>query len=226
MGTVRFVDPATGNEAIGDTSFPPSCTVPTWQDESITVKVPRATTPTGVPVVLAGHNVRVVRADGRESEAVGFTVISGEPGPGVCAITPISAPTATAFSIYGEYFGSTPSSVAFYNSVVATTRYVAAHPYQGNVPSGGATGPVIVTVGATPSNEVNFEVAACDPSATNACFTGYRCCANTLACTPTTMDCAAAVPATNTLFEWVTDPSRWCRALFANATTRACPTAL
>ena len=137
---------------------------------------------------------------------MGFTVISGEPGPGVCAITPISAPTATAFSIYGEYFGSTPSSVAFYNSVVATTSTWQPTLIQGNVPSGAATGPVTVTVGGNPSNEVNFEVAACDPSATNACFTGYRCCANTLACTPTTMDCAAAVPATNTLFEWVTGP--------------------
>ncbi len=121
QGTVRFVDPVSGNEAVGDVSFPPSCTVSPWHNESITVKVPQTyTTPTGVPVVLGAHNVRIVRADLQESGAVGFSVVSGTPGPGICGTTPVSGPTGVVVNIYGEYFGSVTDSVTFYSGATAT----------------------------------------------------------------------------------------------------------
>ncbi len=207
QGTVRFVDSVSGNEAIGDVSFPPSCTVSPWHNDSITVKVPQTyTTPIGVPVALGAHNVRVVRADLRESDVVGFSVVSGTSGPGICGITPVSGPTGAVVNIYGEYFGSVTDGVTFYNGAPATASRWEPTLITAPVPSNAVTGPLTVSVGGNPSNEVNFEVASCDPTVANACSTGNRCCPNTLACTPLTIDCSAPIPSTNMLFEWVTGP--------------------
>lgn len=205
-GNVYFVDPLSGNEAVGDVSFPEVCTVDTWTLTAVTVKVPSEyLTPAETPINLGAHNLRVERTPTLVSEEVGFEVTSGAPGPGICGTTPISGPTGVSVNIYGENFGAAPDTVTFFNGQAAAITLWDPEEIQVEVPPAAATGPLTVTVSGDESNESNFEVGACDPT-NDTCLTGTRCCANTLACTPLAIDCEIAVPDTNYLFEWVTGP--------------------
>ena len=205
-GNVYFVDPATGNEAVGDVSFPDVCTVDNWSTTAVTVKVPSEyLTPSGAPINIGAHNVRIERSPVLVSEEVGFEITSGVPGPGICGMTPVSGPTGLSVDIFGENFGPSPDTVTFFNGQSAAITSWDTEEISVEVPAAAATGAVTVTVGADSSNEANFEVGACDPT-NDTCGTGTRCCANTLACTPLAVDCEIAVPDTNYLFEWVTGP--------------------
>ena len=205
-GTVYFVDPATGNEAVGDVSFPEVCTVDSWTRSAVTVKVPDTyLTPSGAAINIGAHNIRIERSPSLVSQEVGFEITSGTPGPGICGMTPVSGPTGTTVTIFGENFGSVPGDVTFFNGQTASLGTWTNQSISAEVPAAAATGPVTVSVNGNISNEVNFEVGACDPG-NDTCGTGTRCCANALACTPLAVDCEASVPETNYLFEWVTGP--------------------
>ncbi|HBU27755.1 TPA: hypothetical protein DEB00_01405 [Candidatus Uhrbacteria bacterium] len=205
-GNVYFVDPITGNEAVGSVDFPDLCTVAAWTSNAITVKVPSEyLVPSGAPIAFGTHNLRVERTPTLVSENVGFGIVSGTPGPGICGITPVSGPSGVVMSIYGENFGSSMDSVTFYNGQAAVVSSWDDEEIQVTVPPAAVTGPVVVNVAGDDSNEANFEVGFCNPS-NDTCSTGSRCCANTLSCTPVAVACEVTVPTTNYLFEWVTGP--------------------
>jgi len=205
-GNVYFVDPLTGNQAVGSVDFPDVCTVAAWTPTAITVKVPDTyLVPSAAPIAFSPHNLRVERTPSLVSADVGFAIVSGTPGPGICGVTPVAGPTGVTMSIFGENFGSSADTVTFYNAQNATTTSWSDEEIHVEVPPTAVTGPVVVTVSGDDSNEANFEVGACSPT-NDTCSTGNRCCANTLSCTPVAVDCEVTVPTTNYLFEWVTGP--------------------
>ncbi len=199
---VMFSNPD-GREAAGDSTFPAQCTGATWSMTQITVKVPKEyINETAVDAVT--HNLRVVRSDGEESEPVGFEVASGEAGPGICALSPISGPVGTTVNVYGERFGSTTATLEFSSEVAGVTSLWSANNVTTTVPVEAVTGPVTVTVSSDESNGVNFAVGGCDPASVGACGAGYLCCPETLACTLTSVGCDTGPDTTNYLFEFST----------------------
>jgi len=101
---------------MGDLSFPADCANAFWKDNKVIVKFPR-----GVGAVLGKYFVQVVNAEqGNTVSAldanINFTLVAGSPSPGVCAITPISAPVpypalSQPMKITGEYFGNNVNGI-------------------------------------------------------------------------------------------------------------------
>ena len=117
-----------------------------WSATSITVPVPAAAT-TGNVVVTVG---------GIASNGVAFTVLVA---PGVTSLNPTSGPVATSVTITGTNFGATQgsSSVSFSGTAATPTAWSATS-ITVPVPTGAATGNVVVTVSGLPSNGVPFTV--------------------------------------------------------------------
>ncbi len=204
QGTVRFRNAPADLEAIGDTNFPDECEGAFWRSNSITVKVPEQYGDrTDIETIL--HDVRVVRADSEESASAAFNVLSGEPGPGVCAAIPSSGPEGTLVEFIGENFGSADGVVTFAQNVSAAVSSWSAGQVFASVPVGAESGAVsIKTADGSFANPVNFEVGSCDPNNANACGDGYQCCSSTLACVPASASCEITVPSTNYLFHFST----------------------
>ena len=115
-----------------------------WSDTSITVTVPANAT-TG-PVV--------VTVDGTASNGVTFSV-----KPVIAGLSRVSGPEGTTVVITGTGFGASQgtSSVTF-NGTGATPTGWSDTSITVTVPAGAATGSVVVTVDATPSDGVAFTV--------------------------------------------------------------------
>ena len=210
-GNVIFTDPTTGRIAYGSNDFPAECAGGTWGTSSITIKVPNEYNPVDAvePFAPGDFNVHIVRTDSAASEAVGFEVIAGAPGPGICRVTPVSGPENVVVDIYGEYFGAATDTVSFTGGNAVNLPMWTDEQIQATVPLLATTGPMTITAGALTSNQVAFEVGECAVSP-NSCQTNYRCCSSTLTCELILGDnseCDLAVPdPTNYLFEWVTGP--------------------
>jgi cysteine-rich repeat protein len=162
-GVVYFYD-ANGDEYIGNTEFPDACDGATWSTISIVVKVP------DVSLIGEIHDVEVVRADAVASNQVDFTVIDGEPTPGICAISPDSGPPGLEVTLYGEAFGATEGSVSFYNSLEETTITLWENDGEEAaclVPDDAATGPVELARAddGLLSNTLDFQVGDCNEEA-------------------------------------------------------------
>lgn len=197
QGAVLFTNNITdadsqGFQAYGDSEFPPYCDVDTWTDNMIVVKVPatynlnydpNADPPEPpLPFESGAHTLFVERGtDGRDSNAVDFTVLSGDAGPSICGLTPTSGPVGTMVTIAGERFGlETDGSVMFMDTEVTEA---ADEPLTwsdttiiGYVPDGAQTGEVRVISDGNRSNPVNYSVGVCDEDFT--CGTGEECCSN------------------------------------------------
>ncbi|MBI2476955.1 IPT/TIG domain-containing protein, partial [Candidatus Uhrbacteria bacterium] len=203
VGTIRFTNMVSGYSAVGDTNMPAACTGVMWTNTQVTVKVPEQYT-NGFDIDDVVHQLRVQRADSVESDPAAFVVTAGSPGPGICALSPVSGPEGTIVQLFGERFGASADAVSFYNNVAATPSLWGPNAVTTTVPIGAQIGPVHVTVDGDDSNTVNFAVGACDPTAVGACGAGFKCCANTLSCIAVEADCAVAPPDTNYLFEFST----------------------
>jgi hypothetical protein len=117
-----------------------------WSSTQIVTPVPSGAT-TGPVVVTVGGVV---------SNHVNFTV--GTP-PTISYTNPIDGPVGTTVTIAGNYFGSTQgSSTITFNGTPATPTSWSNTQIVTAVPTGAATGPVVVTVGSLASNHVNFIV--------------------------------------------------------------------
>ena len=80
--------------------------------------------------------------------------------PTVTSLSPTSGPTGTPVTIMGTNFGATQgSSTVTFNGVMATPTNWNGNSILVPVPSGAATGNVVVTVGGVNSNGVNFTVS-------------------------------------------------------------------
>jgi RHS repeat-associated protein len=81
--------------------------------------------------------------------------------PTITDWSPTSGPVATTVTITGTNFGSTPgTSTVTFNGATATPSSWSATSITVPVPSGATTGNIVVTVGGTPSDGVNFTVVS------------------------------------------------------------------
>lgn len=190
-GAIRVVGPA-GAEGDADTTFPEACDQATryWSDTSVTFKVPPTLRGTGlggtVPVAAGSYRIFVQRQDGSvPSNRADITVTSGEPNPGLCAVTPDTGPIGTEVSLHGERFGGDQGIVSFQGpgrSVDAisilewTDQRVRA-----TVPAGAATGAVTVKKNNQTSNPLPYTVRNCAENA-SICSESERCCEGSGVC--------------------------------------------
>jgi hypothetical protein len=95
-------------------------------------------------------------------QMVAFRAASGgTPAPSIASLNPTSGPVGTSVTITGANFGSTQgSSSVTFNGTTATPGSWTANSIVVPVPTGAATGNVVVTVNALPSNGVIFTVGA------------------------------------------------------------------
>lgn len=235
-GTVRFRN-ASG-EAVGDISFPAQCAAGYWTGASVTVKVPsRFTTPAGTAMGLGAYDVTVVRADGRASNAVAFTLNTDPVPPGICRVEPDNGPVGTPVTVHGDGFGEFvppylgqmltqhPDALRFHDGVNATgvTQWRASS-ILSTVPEGATTGPVRVRTfqGTTTldSNGANFLVRDCrETGGDAACGTGRSCCGDG-ACRAS---CGASVAPGGFAWQFSTGPVPVFPVVMENATCQVSP---
>jgi YD repeat-containing protein len=135
-----------GTQTTGSTvSFNGTLATPTsWTNTSIAVTVPAGAT-TGPVVVTVNYDT---------SNAVTFTVSQL---PTIQSLSVTSGASAAAVTISGANFGTSTGTVTF-NGTTATTSTWNSTTISTTVPTGATSGPVLVKVGTTPSNSVNFTV--------------------------------------------------------------------
>ena len=123
-----------------------AATPTSWSATSIAVPVPSAASSGNVAVTVSGV----------ASNGTNFTVTS----PSISSLSPSSGPAGTSVTISGSNFGSTQgSSTVTFNGTAATPTSWSATSIVVPVPSGAATGNVVVTTGTYSSNGVSFTVA-------------------------------------------------------------------
>ncbi len=119
-------------------------TVASWSAASIAVTVPSAATTGNVVVFASGVN----------SNGVNFTV-----APAITSLSITTGAVGAAVTITGTTFGSTQgSSTVKFSATMATATSWSATSIAVTVPSGAATGNVVVNVGGVNSNGVSFTV--------------------------------------------------------------------
>lgn len=176
VGTVRFKNKTSGQEALGDTAFPAACAQGFWKENTVIVKVPNSFITAGA-VTAGDYAVRIIRSDAVESNEVDFTVSSGTPKPGICAISPTVGPLGTPVTVSGEHFTGTTGSITFQSSISAVAGSWANTEIKTSVPVGSVTGPVKVNAGSQDSNTINFQVRNCNEQA-GICSQNEQCCGN------------------------------------------------
>jgi hypothetical protein len=126
-----------------------AATPTSWSATSIVAPVPAGAT-TGNVVVTVG---------GTASNGASFTVTV--PAPSISSLNPSSGPVGTSVTISGTNFGATQgSSTVAFNGTTATPTSWSTTSIVAPVPAGASTGNVVVTVGGTPSNGLNFTVSS------------------------------------------------------------------
>lgn len=125
----------------GTTAAPTS-----WSNTSIAVPVPAG----------AASGLVSVTVNGSASNGVNFTVAARIDG-----VTPTSGNIGTPVTINGSGFGATQgSSTLTFNGAAATPTSWSNTSIVAPVPAGASTGPVIVSVGSSPSNGITFTVVS------------------------------------------------------------------
>ncbi len=187
---------ANGLEGNADTDFPDACDLGSryWSNTSITIKVPATLRGQGLGAsasVAAGvYQLALQRQDGSAmSNRANLTVVTGEPGPGLCTLLPDTGPTGTEVRFSGERFGVQTGVVRFTGAATPvpagsilewtdqTIRAV--------VPSGARTGAVSIDVNQQVSNPLPYTVRNCNEDAA-ICSTTERCCEGSGVCVPQT----------------------------------------
>jgi hypothetical protein len=120
--------------------------VVSWSATSIVAIVPNGATTGNVVVIVSG-----VASNGKA-----FTVL---PTPSITSLSPTSGPVGTSVTITGTNFGSTQgTSTVKFGGITATPTTWSASSIVAPVPSGAATGNVVVTVSGAISNGLTFTV--------------------------------------------------------------------
>jgi len=121
-----------------------AATVGSWSATSIGVTVPSGATTGNVVVFASGVN----------SNGMSFTVV---PAPSITSLSITTGAVGAAVTITGTNFGSTQGTVSF-NGTAASVGSWSATSIGVTVPSGAATGNVVVFASGVNSNGVNFTV--------------------------------------------------------------------
>jgi len=130
--------------------FNGTAAIPTsWGATNIVAPVPTGAT-TGDVVVTVG---------GVAGNGMTFTVTTASTAPSITSLNPTSGVVSTSVTITGTNFGSTQgTSTVKFNGTAATPTSWSATSIVAPVPTGAATGNVVVTVGGAASNGVTFTV--------------------------------------------------------------------
>jgi len=184
IGTVRFQNKETQENALGDTDFPDICEASYWQDDRIIIQVPEyLSDDSSIPVSTGIYNLWVVRTqDSMVSNTVDFTVVDGKAGPNICKIEPSSGPVGTQVKIYGEGFEKQAGEVIFYENEQVSPSVWTDTLIEGTkedpllVPESAKTGPIFVSrdFDGLSSNSINFLIGICNQDF--ACEIGSECC--------------------------------------------------
>ncbi len=199
VGTVRFKNAVTGDEALADTAFPAACADGYWKETSVIVKVPLQFLAAGA-VTPGDYAVRLIRSDGAVSNEVNFSVTSGQAKPGICAISPSAGPIGTPVSLVGERFTGTTGAITFQSNISGVADSWTNTEVKTKVPTGAITGAVRLTAGAISSNAMNFQVRNCNEEA-GICGQNEQCCGNGT-CIAKSQVCAAVTQ--RAMFAWKT----------------------
>lgn len=180
VGSVFFVNRATGETALADTNFPAGCAEGFWKDSAVTVKVPTVFTQAGSGRLSPGAYavyLRPSRVGSSESNRVDFLVNTDPLTPGICSVTPRIAPIGTSIAIRGEYFTDGPGTVTYHRNVVGESSEWSDKEIVSRVPTGAQTGPVVVRPQSNGlnSNPYPIEIRNCN-EAVNVCGSGEECC--------------------------------------------------
>ncbi len=158
IGTVRLDSPTTGNSAVAAVDFPDACLSDFWSDSQVTIIVPEEYT-NGEDIAEEMHALYLVRRDGEESASVEFSITSGEPSPGICALSPDTGEEGDQVVIYGDHFGSDSGEVTFFNAVSAVISDWSDEEITVSVPEAASTGDLFITSSEDDdSNVVEFTV--------------------------------------------------------------------
>ncbi len=161
VGTVWFENQATGERALGSTSFPSECSDGFWTENQIIVIVPDSFTDGGGNLLLGGYSLSLTTAGGTDSNSVTFTVTGDNPTPGLCSIEPPNGLAGDAISLFGDNFGNSTGVVNFFPGASAPVTTWDDGVVAATVPVGAVTGPVSVSNSdGEPSNPINFSVSA------------------------------------------------------------------
>jgi hypothetical protein len=96
--------------------------------------------------------------------------------PSIVSLSPTSGVAGASVTIAGTHFGSTQgTSTVTFNGTAASVASWSAASIVAKVPSGAQTGNVVVTVGGTASNGVNFTVVQLTAGAIAASNFGFQC---------------------------------------------------
>ncbi|MFA5935876.1 MAG: Ig-like domain-containing protein [Patescibacteria group bacterium] len=197
VGTVRFRNKISGQEALGDTAFPAACAEGYWKETSVVMKVPSSFITQGA-VTPGDYSVRLVRSDAVESNEVDFVVSSVPAKPGICAISPTVGPIGTPVTFIGERFGGTADTVTFTSNISAVPDSWSNTEVKTKAPTGASTGPARLTVQSQSSNAMNFQVRNCNEQA-GICSQNEQCCGNGT-CIAKSGTCAAVVQ--SAMYAW------------------------
>ncbi len=117
---------------------------------------------TAVGVGKFGNTPILVQYGGRQFTVLASTrrlAVSSTSGPGLAAVSPMSGALGTSLTLIGTNFGTTQgTSTVTFNGTPGTPTSWSSTSIVVPVPSGATTGNVVVTVGGTPSNGLNFTV--------------------------------------------------------------------
>ncbi len=170
----------TQETVLGSFDFPAQCSLlGTWDDTSITVKVPETS--------LGNYHISVIRNDSDNdpdndvSNSVVFAVTDETPTPGLCALIPNNGPEGTPVVLHGEGFGDNQSQVVFYDKVgdEPSSKDWQDTRIDAEVPDEAQTGPVYVTerFSQLQSNQLNFAVQNCTEDE-SVCGPNAQCCSS------------------------------------------------
>ncbi len=133
-----------------------TATATSWSATSITATVPSSATTGDVVVTVSG----VPTGDGHT-----FTVTSTSSGPAITGVTPTQGPVGTSVTITGNNFGSS-GSVQFAGVSASTSGWTSTS-ITASVPTGAATGDIVVNVSSVNSNGADFTVTGSGGSTTS-----------------------------------------------------------
>jgi cysteine-rich repeat protein len=166
VGTVTFRG-GDGTTATASIDFPEACLSDFWNDDQVTVIVPKSYD-SGQDIAPGAYTVSVTNSQGTESTSIDFTISTDSPTPGICAIT-ASGNVGESITIAGDNFGSDIDLVSFYSGVTtaSSTRWTN-DAIDVPVPVGATTGPLSIIVDGVSSNAVNFSVGSAESAVTTA----------------------------------------------------------
>lgn len=185
-------------------SFPAICANSVWTDKQIIIKVPDSLPDDNYYLEVSFGNRLISSQNIRPNVFTVDSLLSLSPS--LCKMDPVKGPIGTPVTFWGEYFGSSKSSILARfnldkNSSGVVEKQDKADKTVAEVPLSAVTGPVVLVKDSLFSNELNFLVAEC--SSDSECSDQICCPQNTYKkgrCVKDLSECFIDIP--TSVFEW------------------------